>query len=416
MATNTEFLNLKKPTQDDFYNVQDFNDNADLIDAQLKSHDDSLKLQSENLDDHESDEGNPHKVTAEQVGLGNVENLAINDQRPTYTESSTLTTLETGEKVSVAFGKIKKAITSLISHIADTTKHITSTERTTWNGKFDKTGGTVSGYLGVYKESTPAIEFNAVQSTAQIIKNASATVEDGLLMTDFANSNDPLAKLILRVCHKAAKNSLNDALGITLVENGTGTFYRIFGEHNASALGVQKFDLLKSISIAHDGTSSGAYTISPVQITGVNWEDYQYIRLEFVGSIQTANASTTNGGYGLGVSPLSTANAALPNGSGDLYNIIYGGSTLAADTAYNVDTKLDYVRIKKIVHYANSTQVYTDTQYFTCQHSYASNLKLLAKNGESVKGSGSGVVTFANYYYARGVAKVNGTLNIYGIK
>ncbi len=35
MATNTPNYNLKKPGADDFYDVQDFNDNADIIDAEL---------------------------------------------------------------------------------------------------------------------------------------------------------------------------------------------------------------------------------------------------------------------------------------------------------------------------------------------------------------------------------------------
>lgn len=33
MATQTTNLNLKKPDSTDYYNVQDFNDNMDLIDA-----------------------------------------------------------------------------------------------------------------------------------------------------------------------------------------------------------------------------------------------------------------------------------------------------------------------------------------------------------------------------------------------
>ena len=33
---------LKKPEQDDFYNVEDFNENADIIDQALKAHDDAL--------------------------------------------------------------------------------------------------------------------------------------------------------------------------------------------------------------------------------------------------------------------------------------------------------------------------------------------------------------------------------------
>lgn len=81
---------------------------------------------------------NPHGTTKSDVGLGNVPNVTTNDQTPTYTESSTLTKLVSGEKLSVAFGKISKAITDLISHISDSVIHITSTERTNWNDANDK--------------------------------------------------------------------------------------------------------------------------------------------------------------------------------------------------------------------------------------------------------------------------------------
>jgi len=42
MAEFTQNYNLKKPAEEDFYNVKDFNDNADIIDQALKSHDDAL--------------------------------------------------------------------------------------------------------------------------------------------------------------------------------------------------------------------------------------------------------------------------------------------------------------------------------------------------------------------------------------
>ena len=37
MSTNTPNYKLKKPDPSDFYNIADFNGNADIIDAQLKS-------------------------------------------------------------------------------------------------------------------------------------------------------------------------------------------------------------------------------------------------------------------------------------------------------------------------------------------------------------------------------------------
>lgn len=75
---------------------------------------------------------NPHGTTKSDVGLGNVPNVATNNQTPSYTEASSLAKLTSGEKLSVAFGKISKAVTDLISHLTDTVKHITSTERTNW--------------------------------------------------------------------------------------------------------------------------------------------------------------------------------------------------------------------------------------------------------------------------------------------
>ena len=42
MATYTTNLNLKKPAASDFYNVQDFNDNADKIDTKIKTMDTAL--------------------------------------------------------------------------------------------------------------------------------------------------------------------------------------------------------------------------------------------------------------------------------------------------------------------------------------------------------------------------------------
>ena len=68
---------------------------------------------------HIGNKENPHEVTKSQVGLGNVPNVATNDQTPTHTQASTLAKLTSGEKLSVAFGKIAKAIADLISHLAN---------------------------------------------------------------------------------------------------------------------------------------------------------------------------------------------------------------------------------------------------------------------------------------------------------
>ena len=90
---------------------------------------------TEQIEEHIKNKSNPHSVTKMQVGLGNVPNVATNDQTPAYTASSALSELSSGEKLSVAFGKLAKAIKDLITHIADNVRHVTAAERSAWNGK-----------------------------------------------------------------------------------------------------------------------------------------------------------------------------------------------------------------------------------------------------------------------------------------
>ena len=71
------------------------------------------------LNTHTGNKSNPHSVTKSQVGLGNVPNVATDDQTPTYSDTTTLVTLSSGEKISIAFAKIKLAITTLINHLAN---------------------------------------------------------------------------------------------------------------------------------------------------------------------------------------------------------------------------------------------------------------------------------------------------------
>ena len=83
-------------------------------------------------------ESNPHNTTAADVGLGKVPNVETNNQTPTYDIPESIQELSSGEKLGVAFGKIAKAVSGLILHLADSVKHITSDERNSWNNKSDK--------------------------------------------------------------------------------------------------------------------------------------------------------------------------------------------------------------------------------------------------------------------------------------
>ena len=107
--------------------LADYASKTDLNDYASKSELDNYASKTDldsyttttSFDAHVNSSTNPHSVTKSQVGLGNVPNVATNDQTPTYNSASSLTSLTSGETLSTAFGKIAKAISDFISHIAN---------------------------------------------------------------------------------------------------------------------------------------------------------------------------------------------------------------------------------------------------------------------------------------------------------
>lgn len=97
-------------------------------------------------------------------------NEAINNEAPTYTESSTLAFLVSGEKISVAFGKLAKAVSNFISHLSDSTSHITDTERSAWNAKTSNIGTITEIQMnGISKGTNGVINLGTVLTAHQDI-------------------------------------------------------------------------------------------------------------------------------------------------------------------------------------------------------------------------------------------------------
>lgn len=105
MSTKTSNFEYTKPGEDEFYDVTEYNQTLDKIDADMQK----IKKVEET---HTADK--VVHVTADDKKKWNT---SINDEAPTYTESSTLQDLASGEKLSVAFGKIKKAVSVVKNHI-----------------------------------------------------------------------------------------------------------------------------------------------------------------------------------------------------------------------------------------------------------------------------------------------------------
>jgi hypothetical protein len=150
MSTQTTNLQMTKPDRNEYYDINIQNENLDKIDAFCGRTD------------------NPHKVTKSQVGLDKVPNVSTNEQTPTYTEASSNTSLASGEKLSIAFGKISKAINSLITHLADNVGHITTTERNKWNAKLDASATAVNAEKLDGLDSTAFVLASVLKATGVI--------------------------------------------------------------------------------------------------------------------------------------------------------------------------------------------------------------------------------------------------------
>lgn len=59
----------------------------------------------------------------------------INDVTPTFTQTSSIENIVSGETLTTIFGKLKYYVSELISHLGSTGIHVTTTEKATWNAK-----------------------------------------------------------------------------------------------------------------------------------------------------------------------------------------------------------------------------------------------------------------------------------------
>lgn len=72
----------------------------------------------EDLDKHLND-NNPHKITSKDLGLDRVENVSINDAQTVIEEQNELDYITENDKAKARWGKVKKAIQELISHLSN---------------------------------------------------------------------------------------------------------------------------------------------------------------------------------------------------------------------------------------------------------------------------------------------------------
>ena len=209
-------------------------------------------------------------MTKADIGLGNVPNVSTNDQTPTYTAASTLAALTSGEKLSVAFGKLAKGVSDLIAHLADNVKHITAAERTAWNNKVDKVTGkglSTNDYTTAEKQKLENIESEA--QVNEVSASQYATVLGALSLMKHENESlrTTLNNLIAGLDMPSLVASKSGTKGYAFIEDaasGSVCTITVDPELSGTTLYIQVRDVMANTmqSITATVDSSGSVPVT----------------------------------------------------------------------------------------------------------------------------------------------------------
>ena len=168
---------------------------------------------------------NPHKVNKEQVGLGNVPNVTTNDQTPTYEEAEEFENISSGEKLSIAFGKIQKAISSLLGHINNFDNPHKTTKSQIQLGNVDNTSDVDKPVSTAQQKAIDGAYANSNKYTdqkiADLINGAPETMDTLKEVSDAIEKNKSVVEALDKsIGTKANQNELdahtgNDTIHIT---------------------------------------------------------------------------------------------------------------------------------------------------------------------------------------------------------
>lgn len=174
---------------------------------------------------HLTDFMNPHKVNKEQVGLGNVPNVTTDDQTPTYEEAEEFENISSGEKLSIAFGKIQKAISSLLGHINNFDNPHKTTKSQIQLGNVDNTSDVDKPVSTAQQKAIDGAYANSNKYTdqkiADLINGAPETMDTLNEVADAIEKNKSVVEALDKsIGTKANQNELdthtgNDTIHIT---------------------------------------------------------------------------------------------------------------------------------------------------------------------------------------------------------
>lgn len=182
-------------------------------------------------------------ITKSDVGLGNVPNVATNNQTPTYTEASALTALTSGEKLSVAFGKLAKAVSTLISHIADTSNPHSVTKEQVGLGNVTNTGDSATPVSGGTTKFTTGGAYTELNKKQNKTLDTAITI-GGTSRTTVQNALEALNtyKADFSDFAPTFSTSATYSVGDYVIYNGN--LYRCTVAHSAGSWNASHFTLI----------------------------------------------------------------------------------------------------------------------------------------------------------------------------
>lgn len=233
MSSKTTNLNLTKPSEDEFYDINVQNENMDIIDREIG-------------------------------GL----------KQPAYEVPTAMSDLHSGEMITVAFGKIAKAVSTLISH---TTSKATNSVlgHVKLSDSTSSTSASTAGVAATPKAVKAAYDL-ANSNTEKIGTTDISGIGDGTMTGAIAENKDAIEdvtrsltiineNLIPYPYHETTR-TIN---GVTFIDNGDGTITANGTATDDLSFCIKYFNDLEiddnikyTISGSPNGSSSGKYCLS----------------------------------------------------------------------------------------------------------------------------------------------------------
>ncbi len=269
---------------------------------------------------------NPHKVNKEQVGLGNVPNVITNDQTPTYEEAEEFENISSGEKLSIAFGKIQKAISSLLGHINNFDNPHKTTKSQIQLGNVDNTSDVDKPVSTAQQKAIDDAYANSNKYTdekiADLINGAPETMDTLKEVADAIEKNKSVVEALDKsIGTKANQNELdthtgNDTIHITSDERTkwNDANNKKHTHSNKSVLDGITSELVQKWT----ETSSSSVT----GIKGVNEDSFR--RGNVVLTAKDVGAVSTGGDTAENTTAFTAASARENLKSGEKHSILFG--------------------------------------------------------------------------------------------